>query len=299
MEWLRHPSLQGIAAIATVIALIAALVWHYFPRGPSPVPEQVRAIERTEHETRGGSLYSAQSIGLHGDGTRSWVFVFAEGTLSRLVIYDIEHGRLRERFVLTSRVQPPTPPAAVSLNGTPYRRLSPSRKRLARRYWLLLHTPKVGFDKPSAPRIADGSRMLLVPTIAGTAGTTPTSLDFLRQTVVPVFWLADRGEYVVGRLLPNSRRWTVPEPHDLRLELRPGAGFQALPTANVVMIDNRARLIFMIVGGYIVQVHAFGFPRGPDDLEECPVLWQGDAPIGTAPKLPRLERELSRGCPHI
>jgi hypothetical protein len=299
LKWLEHQGWTGIGVILALVVALVPIVWRYGPfkgsGGPSPVPDQVRQIERTEHKTRGGFLQNVQSVELHGDGTRSWVFVFGEGKWSRLVIYDVEHGRLREGIVLTSRVRPLTAPAEVSFNGIPYRRLSPSRKREARKDWLLLHTPTVSFDKPSALQIADGSRMLLIPTIAFTASETGANL--MRQTVVAVFWAADRGEYVVGYLFPDFRRWTVPRPSDLRLELRPGSGFHALPVATEVTIDSRARLVFAIVGAYIVQVHAFQFPRGPEDLEECPVLWRGAAPIGPRTKLRQLEHELVRGCP--
>jgi hypothetical protein len=291
-QLLAHPYWTGIGVLVTVVALLVPVLRN---RGPSPVPDQVGAIERAEVETRHGSLQNAQSAELHGDGTRSWVFEFGEGRWSRLAIYDIERGRLRKRLVLTSRAQALSAPREVSFNGIPYRRLSPARRRLARSSWVKLHTPIVSFDKPSALQIADGSRMLLVPTIAITAtGTRPA--DSWRATVVPVFWSADRGEYVVGRLLPDLRRWTGTL-SDLRLELRPGEGFRVLRgVANQVTIDKRAHVVFAIVGLDIVQVHAFRFPTGPDDLEECPVLWRGPAPLAPRKYLPRLEHELSRGC---
>lgn len=294
--WLGHPRWQGIGVLLALVLALAPLVWRYRPwGGHSSVSDQVRAIERAEVETRHGSLQNAQSVELHGDGTRSWVFEFGEGRWSRLAIYDIEHGRLRKRLVLTSRAQPLTPPREVSLNGIPYRRLSPARKRLARSSWVKRHTPVVSFDKPSALQIADGSRMLLVPTFAMTAaGARPA--DSWRATVVPVFWSADRGEYVVRRLLPDLRRWTGTL-SDLRLELRPGEGFRALRgEANEITIDKRAHVVFAILGLDIVQVHAFRFPTAPDDLEECPVLWRGPAPLAPRKYLARLEHELARAC---
>jgi hypothetical protein len=295
VTWLGHPRWQGIGVILGTILASAGLVLGYLAlRGPAkvvPVPDQIRAIERAER----GSLQNAQSVELHGDGTRSWVFEFGEGRWSKLVIYDIEHGRLRKRLVLTSRAPALTAPREVPLNGVPYRRLTPARKRFARSAWVKLHTPTVSFDKPSALQIADGSQMLLVPTIAMTAEAARPA-DSWRETVVPVFWSADRGEYVVRRLLPDLRRWTGTL-SDLRLELRPGEGFRVLPgVASEVTIDKRAHVVFAIVGADIVQVHAFRFPRNPDDLEECPVLWRGPAPLAPRKYLPRLEHELSRGC---
>jgi hypothetical protein len=258
----------------------------------------VRAIERAEHKARDGSLQNLQTnLPLHGDGTRSWVFEFVEHGVWRLVIYDKENERLRKGIEITNRMQPPKVPADFPYNKTRYSQLSPAQQRKARKEWLLLYSPHPMFEKPVALPIADGSQVLLVPVSA--LKVAPLNEDTLRSTLVAVFWSADRDEYVLHRLSPVLDRWTVPMPTPLRLELQPAAGFETLPTTTEVRIDKAARLVFAFIGGDLMQVHAFRLPLSPDDLEECPALWQGAAPIGPRSKLAQLERPLTRGCPHV
>jgi hypothetical protein len=127
-----------------------------------------------------------------------------------------------------------------------------------------------------------------------------------RATLVAAFWSATDQKYVLHGLYPLLERWTAPGPKALRIELRPGAGFRSLPTATDMQIDKRKGLVYATVGGGLatlgagdVQVHAFRLPQSPDDLEECPVLWQGPAPVGRQKDVSRLERELAIGCPQI
>jgi hypothetical protein len=286
--------------LAAVILGLATLLLTLHPWGSHkspPVAVQVSAIERTEHETRDGSLQSVQPLALHGDGTQSWVFVFAERSTWRLFIYDNDDGRLRKGIEVTNRFRARPIPANFRFEGVPYRNLSPAKKRLARQGWFGLYTPHPMFDTPSAIKIADGTSVLLVPTSALTP--EPLGPNSVRATLVAVFWSADQGRYILHRLDPVRERWTVHVPTPLRLQLQPGAGFQTLPTATEVTIDKRAHVVFATVGYVLLQVHAFRLPLSPDDLEECPAIWQGAAPIGVKKDVPRLERELSAGCPHV
>jgi hypothetical protein len=271
--------------VGALVALgIAWLVGAFKSHAP-PEADQVRKIELTEHRLRDGKLQSAQSTALHGDGTRSWVFVFLEhDALYRLVIYDIDHKRLREQIVLTSRSRQPAVPSTI-------------RRKALRNGWLQLHGAHIVFERPVPERIQNDSRMLLVPVTAITPEPRNPA-DGFRQTVFAVFWSPDQGDYVVHRLDRGPGRWTL-RPSDLQLELRQGHGFRTLPTATKIKIDTRSRRVFAVVGFTVIQVHAFGFPTGPSDLEECPVYAapQPPAPIGLPSKLSQFERKLSAGCP--
>jgi hypothetical protein len=292
-------ALVAAAVVSTFVGLgIAWLLGAFSGSKPPPVPEQVRAIERTERALHDGSLQNLQrNLALHGDGTRSWVFEFVEHRVWRLVIYDRENDRLRKGIEITNRMSPPKVPADFAYNKTRYSRLSSAQQRKARKEWLLLYSPHPTFETPVALPIADGSQVLLVPVSA--LKVAAVNEDTLRSTLVAVFWSADQDEYVLHRLSPVLDRWTVPMPTPLRVELRPGTGFETLPTATEVRIDKAARLVFAFIGGDLVQVHAFRLPLSPDDLEECPALWQGAAPIGPRSKLAQLEQPLVSGCPHV
>lgn len=294
------------ALVSTLVGLGVAWILGAFGSSPPPPPaEQVRAIEKAERASRQGVVQNVQTnLPLHGDGTRSWVFEFAEKATGRLVIYDNQGGRLKEQFEVTNRPKLRPLPADFTYEGVPYRRLSPAGKRKAQTAWRRLYNPNVVFDRPVTVPINDGSRALLV---SMTATTGPVmDRNTFRATLIAVFWSADDQAYVVHSLYALRQRWTLPGPSDLRLELRPGAGFRGLPTATDVSIDARAGLVYATVGGGLatlgkgpVQVHVFRLPLSPDDLEECPVLWQGAAPIGTEQEVPRMERDLSAGCPHV
>jgi hypothetical protein len=289
---------------AVVLALFGFGYRAMFKSDTPTMTEQVRAIERKERETRKGSLQNVETnLTLHGDGTRSWVFEFAEPRTWRLVIYDAEQGRLRKAIEVTNRIRLRPKPMNYTYQGVSYRRLSQSKKRSAQVAWLRLYNPQVILEKPSTLLVDDGSRVLLVPV---TAFTGPqVDLNTFRSTLVAVFWSANDNQYVVHGLYALNERWTIPGPKPLQLELRPGAGFRSLPTSTDLRIDVVARLVFAIVGGgpatlgaRPVQVHAFRLPLSADDLEECPALWPGAAPIGKQADISKLERGLSEGCPH-
>jgi hypothetical protein len=302
----RHTLHLAYAAVVT-FAVTLGILWFVgvFKSDAPSLPTQVRAIEKKERTTRQGAVQNVEAnLPLHGDGTRSWVLLFSERGTERLVIYDNEGGRLHERFEVTSRVPVRQLPTNFTFDGVPYSRLKAARKRAARQAWLRLYNPNVVFEKPVALPLDDGSRALLIPITAYTGPTV--NRNTFRASLVAAFWSATNQKYVLHGLYPLRERWTVSGTEPLRLELRPGAGFRSLPTATDIQIDKLKGLVYATVGGGLatlgigdVQVHAFRLPQSPDDLEECPVLWQGPAPVGRQKDVPRLERELATGCPQL